>query len=270
LNALWFLFHCKLTYFHRMKRFAFFAALLCAFSLVSCKKDDDKNNGSPSSPANVKLRMDHSWAGAGFSVAENDSFANPLTGDTVSFTKLRYYISNVRLKRANGTFYTQPDSYFLVDAEDPFSVVLDLGNVPAGEYTDLYYVFGVDSLHNVSGAQSGALDPANAMFWSWSTGYIMLKAEGLSPNSSSGDFAFHLGGFYGANSAVIEKHIDLSQAGSLNVDGAVRTIHIDVPVHRLWGNCPPISIFSNAMSPGADTRSMAVSFTDAMTLDHIE
>ena len=53
--------------------------------------------------------------------------------------------------------------------------------MPAGNYNSLSFLLGVDSMHNVSGAQTGALDPANDMFWTWNSGYVMAKMEGASP-----------------------------------------------------------------------------------------
>jgi hypothetical protein len=59
------------------------------------------------------------------------------------------------------------------------------------------FMIGVDSARNNSGAQTGALDPTNGMFWSWSTGYIMAKFEGTSAQSPAAANAlkFHIGGF---------------------------------------------------------------------------
>jgi hypothetical protein len=56
---------------------------------------------------------------------------------------------------------------------------------------------GVDSIDNCSGAQSGALDPINGMFWAWNTGYIYLKMEGISPFSHSNGnmLEYHIGGY---------------------------------------------------------------------------
>ena len=81
-------------------------------------------------------------------------------------------ISNFKLKKSDGTWWIHPESYFLVDLSNDLSTTLDLGSVPSGEYTELSYTIGVDSLRNVSGAQSGALSTTNNMFWSWNTGYI--------------------------------------------------------------------------------------------------
>ena len=56
---------------------------------------------------------------------------------------------------------------------------------------------GVDKKHNTSGANSGDLDPVNGMFWSWQSGYINFKIEGVSPSCDTrkNKFQFHIGGY---------------------------------------------------------------------------
>ena len=56
---------------------------------------------------------------------------------------------------------------------------LELADIPNGEYTKVNYTIGVDAARNTEGAQDGALDLVNGMFWSWNTGYIFMKMEGL-------------------------------------------------------------------------------------------
>jgi hypothetical protein len=58
-------------------------------------------------------------------------------------------------------------------------------------------LLGVDSIKNVSGTQTGALDPLQGMFWTWNTGYIMAKLEGTSPEAATAGhrFTYHIGGF---------------------------------------------------------------------------
>ena len=58
--------------------------------------------------------------------------------------------------------------------------------LPEGDYTELQFLLGVDSLHNVSGAQTDDLDPAKDMFWTWNSGYVMAKMEGNSPAVKTG------------------------------------------------------------------------------------
>jgi hypothetical protein len=63
-------------------------------------------------------------------------------------------------------------------------------------------VIGVDSTRNVSGAQTGALDPTNDMFWTWNSGYIFVKMEGTSTSAPSNDLTFHIGGFQSPNNTI--------------------------------------------------------------------
>ncbi len=130
----------------------------------------------------------------------------PLQFDSVNYkngasqaftvTKFKYYIGDIHLQRKNGADVVFTD-YYLINEEEQESKKLMLEPLPAGEYAGIEFIIGVDSLHNCSGAQSGALDPVNGMFWTWNTGYIFLKLEGKSPASKSPGnfFEYHIGGY---------------------------------------------------------------------------
>lgn len=111
-------------------------------------------------------------------------------------SKLRYYLSHVSLVYQNGEHADLPGVY-LVDEDLPESKRLHFPGVPIGQLKCIRFMLGVDSLHNCSGAQSGALDPAQGMFWTWNSGYIFLKLEGHSPNSTAPGhfFEYHIGGY---------------------------------------------------------------------------
>ena len=76
--------------------------------------------------------------------------------------------------------------------------------VPDDKYQSISFTIGVDSIHNCSGLQTGALDPTNAMFWAWNTGYIFLKLEGTADASHSPGhfFEYHIGGFRAPNNSI--------------------------------------------------------------------
>lgn len=92
------------------------------------------------------------------------------------------------------------NSYHLINEEGTASKSFSFFVMPT-QYNSLSFLIGVDSLKNVSGAQTGGLDPLNGMFWTWNTGYIMFKMEGNSPSSSvvNNKIEYHIGGFSGAN-----------------------------------------------------------------------
>lgn len=123
-------------------------------------------------------------------------------GESFSVSKFKYYISNIALFA--GTDDTPlPETYFLVDESQPDSKTIRIPIEP-GSYEQLHLLMGVDSARNVSGAQTGALDPVNDMFWTWSTGYIMMKLEGSSPQSTQPNnrLQYHVGGFAGPHSTL--------------------------------------------------------------------
>jgi hypothetical protein len=120
-------------------------------------------------------------------------------GDSFTVSKFNYYISGLKFKREDGMVFSEPESYHLIKhVESKTSFVIS--NLPLGNYTEVEFMIGVDSLHNVSGSQSGDLDPAQQMFWDWNTGYIFYKLEGLYKTSSSierSDFGWHIGVYSG-------------------------------------------------------------------------
>jgi len=117
-------------------------------------------------------------------------------GDSLYLDRLRFYISGLQL-RGKRLVFSENDRYHLLDAEEARSLRIDLSEVPAGDYDTLRFCIGTDSLVNVSGAQSGDLDPIAGMYWAWNSGYINVKMEGRSSACQTlhHAFEFHLGGY---------------------------------------------------------------------------
>lgn len=139
----------------------------------------------------------HHYVGDKPLVLDDSTYSNAL-GQAYTVTKLNYYIGNIRLTKKDGKEYFLEDYFFISeDEEKTASKTILLDKIPAGEYTSIQFLIGVDSLHNCSGAQSGALDPINAMFWTWNTGYIFLKLEGKSTLSTlpGNTLEYHIGGY---------------------------------------------------------------------------
>ncbi len=128
-------------------------------------------------------------------IIDSVNYKNELNQD-FTISKFKFYISNVSFKNTNGTT-TVPSTSFLIDQEDSLSLSTNSISIPSGIYSSIEFILGVDSLHNVSGAQPGALDVVNAMFWTWNSGYIFMKLEGNSSfsNSPGHFFEYHIGGF---------------------------------------------------------------------------
>lgn len=224
---------------------------------TGCKKD--KITPENAETDTVILKIEHSWQDS-LAFALNADLINPLTNDTLNFVTFKYYISNIRLKKADGSWWTQPNSYFLLDLSEGTTPSVPLAGVPKGEYTAVEYVLGVDSTRNVSGAQDGALSPSLGMFWSWNSGYIMLKAEGTSPNAGMGSFTFHLGGFSGANNIVTKRSHNFG-SNSLSVTGNGNCeIRLSAAPETLWATSGSVSGNSMIHMPGTGAKTMADDF----------
>lgn len=132
-------------------------------------------------------------------------------GQDYTISKFKYYVGKFCLKSVKGKNFISKD-YFLINEDEELSKQIKLNNIPNGTYTSISFILGVDSIHNCSGAQSGALDPLNAMFWAWNTGYIFLKLEGNSSFSKSpgGMFEYHIGGYKQPTNCIRQINIDLS------------------------------------------------------------
>lgn len=117
-------------------------------------------------------------------------------GDDYYVTTFKYYISNISLISVKGDTVAIPESYLLVNAADSLTLNQQLAAVPAGKYKGISFTIGVDSARNFSGAQTGSLDPSKGMFWTWKSGYIFVKMEGVSSKSTNkkNRLVFHIGG----------------------------------------------------------------------------
>lgn len=114
-----------------------------------------------------------------------------LAGDTFNIEELKHYFSNFTLIKPTGERVNLMN-YHLLNAQIPGTFNFTIQNVPAGNYTGITFLLGVDSLRNHSGVQEGALDPAWQMFWTWNTGYVFFRINGRTISNKT--YAFDIGG----------------------------------------------------------------------------
>lgn len=131
------------------------------------------------------------------------------SGEPFKVRTFKFYISQIELKQIDGTRTIEEDRYHLIDLFDTASQTFTI-KMEKGSYDSIRFMIGVDSAHNVSGAQAGALDPVKGMFWTWNTGYIFAKLEGRSPISTAPNrsITYHIGGFRNGENAI--RNISLS------------------------------------------------------------
>ncbi len=205
--------------------FSLFAATA---SLSSCDKDDD-------APAFGEMSMEfENVVGSSALQLSGTTPYQTAAGDQFTITTFRYYISNIKLRKADGTEFVQPESYYLVDEALAQSKTFTIPNIPIGDYTSLTFTVGVDSVRSVDGASRiGALAPGD-MFWSWSTGYIYTKLEGRSPQAANGAIVFHIGGFKKPNNTIRTVSPSLNGNVIQIQNGRTPEVHMKADVLRMF------------------------------------
>lgn len=171
-----------------MKNLALYLA--CILVLSACKEDEQTADD-----AVLKLSFSH-VVGEEPLQLNTARYVNA-AGEAYSLSKVRYYISNIRLRNTTtGEVYIEPDSYHLVGTESSDVFEISLEKLPIGTYNQLEFAIGVDNSTNTSTDRVGALDPSNDMAWNWNTGYKFLSVEGtyfVTEEENEG-LIYHIGG----------------------------------------------------------------------------
>ncbi len=207
-------------------------------------------------------------------------------GEVFNIDMLQYYISNIILRQADGSewAYPQDSSYFLIKAHEPASMQIKLNNVPVGEYKEVKFMIGVDSLRNTMDVSRriGVLDiggEGSTMYWNWNSGYIFFKMEGTSPqappdNTGQNKYRYHVGLFGGYSTRTLNNtRVTTLNFGSKTAEvntGFSPTVYIDVDVLGLFEGNPAVSIAEEpTVMTSAYSARVANSFVNLFRFNHI-
>lgn len=262
-----------------MNKFTFPVILSLGLVLLgSCSKDNGNGDPDKGTVGTTQMKFEN-YVGAAPLVLQ--SFGMPsqeypyvnANGDSFNVSLYKYYISNVRFVKEGGGEYVEAESYHLVNQAEPSSLSFKVNSIPEGKYTAVKFLLGVDSTRNVSGAQTGDLDPLKDMFWTWNSGYIMAKVEGKSPQSTRPDksIIFHLGGFSGMYSVLKEITLPLPQ--NLEVrNGGTNSITLKSDLLK-WFAAPNVidfSLVNGIMGQGKDGLSIAENYSNMFSVTKVE
>lgn len=254
-----------------MKLLPYLLALLCPIILLSsCKKDEEEI--ATNTKSSFTLEFEHQVSGVALNL--NTTTYKNAKGEDFKINVFKYYVSNVKLSKADGTTYLVPESYFLIDESKPSSKLITFNNIPTGDYTKIEYTIGVDYARNFAGAQTGALDPVNGMFWTWNSGYIFVKLEGTSPQSKAQNNAltFHIGGVLDPNNTIRTYATEINSANPLRIRmDSKPDMHFIVNAASLFTGTTDVSFANlNFTMGGANSVIVADNYAKGMfRLDHI-
>ncbi len=242
-------------------------------------------NLEPSNPNdrnNVTLEFENRVAAQ--TLVLNDTKYTNSSSEDFTITTLNYFISNVALKKTDGTVVKMPDQYFLVRQADKSTLMPVLKDVPAADYTEMTFTIGIDSVKSISSVEqrTGVLDVASYgtdnMYWSWNSGYIFFKMEGISsfaPTNTGGikKYQYHVGGFGGRTAATANnlRTVTLSLPSVASVRKSKSpTIHLIADISKVFSGVSPLKIASGAvvMSPAA-AGPIANNYAKVFSVDHI-
>ncbi|CAN5372876.1 hypothetical protein BH09BAC1_BH09BAC1_17610 [soil metagenome] len=199
--------------------FAFFALV----TVASCNKDDDHDHDGEGHV--------HALFTNKYGLTDNlqiDSVYTGANGRKFTVSLNQFYISNVRLVTHSGTEIAFDSIYFLVKTGEENEIEME--DVPAGHYTGIRFDVGIDSATNHMDPSTYAaghpLAPqVPSMHWSWNSGYVFAKLEGLVDTSdlkngpANMPYEIHLGGdmYRVAVELAVEREISEDNHPGINI-----------------------------------------------------
>ena len=191
----------------------------------------------------------------GKKIVLNDSSYTNNFGEKYTVSKLKFYISNLRFVQKSNFVDKQKINLIDISKNDSFKILMPRTNI-----VGVQFQLGIDSILNCSGAQTGALDPLNDMFWTWNSGYVNFKLEGTSTASTADKQRIeqHIGGYKFPYNT--QRNVTL-QLPNINFTQN-KTITIQIDLDKYWDGENKINIAKTPViaSPGEQAKNAADNF----------
>jgi hypothetical protein len=254
----------------KIRSFIFFG--LVSFLIFSCKKDDKIEVEIPSKDIKPSAIFSFAAKVNNLPFIKNTKWYANANGDSFTVSKFNYYISNIKFKREDGSLFAEDNSYHVIKHVEGVTT-FTVKNLPEGNYNQIEFLIGVDSLRNVSGSQTGDLSPDSLMFWDWSTGYIFFKLEGNYKNTTTpiGDtYSMHIGGFSGVDNFLRKCTFNLTNP-VVALKNKSSKVFYNVSINEIFAN-PLVIDFDtyNVVGGGRKAQEMADNYKDMFVIDRIE
>jgi hypothetical protein len=247
-------------YFNSIAPLILLASLL--FSVTSCDKEDDQEG-----PGDVEVSFSNKYACCAINHSDVHQNSN---GRSFTIALSQYYISDLILVDHDGAEVPFTGQYLLVKSGTENK--LQLSNVPAGHYHQIKFNVGVDSVANH--ADPSTYDAANplapqtpSMHWSWNSGYIFFRMEGLVDTTATKNgtldfpYFYHLGTDAYLMPVVLDLDLEVGDskdaAVKVNMDASTLLTNIDLGGADVGGH----SISGNADLAGRFSTNIKSSFS---------
>jgi hypothetical protein len=254
------------------------AVMAIALIVASCSSDD---NNAVSGQGKIDVEFDNVFGSANLILNAAGNVTSQ--GETLNISDVKYIISNIELTREDGTVFVYPkaQSYFIVSEANAASQVLELENIPAGNYTKIKFGIGVDETqYNLGETVQGDFFAAaqnEDMAWTWSAGYKHLLFEGMFTSSTvttPTPFMVHTGKS-GANYNYTSVTLDFPDTALIRTN-ITPDVHIFADVAKIIDGTNKISLTDNNMSSmgamimsGANLPLITANLSDMFTVNHV-
>jgi hypothetical protein len=265
------------------------ALLALALSTSSCHRDKEENLPTE---GNLTLKFENGFGNLG-QIVLNNTTQTSSQNQKHQFSTLKYIISNVVLSKADGSEYqynyNNPDlGAFIIDQADAVNGIngITLNKIPAGDYTKIRFGLGVSQKTYLLGADGQASFMKKAqdkgMFWSWSSGYIFAKLEGMYGPELKAEFMNHSGNKGNVatnNTADVYREISLTLPVSAKVNyKRVPGIHFKVDFNNYLSGKTPVLLTPTVgkvegndmdMGNGPSMVTLSNNLSQAFVVDHV-
>ncbi|SEK19426.1 MbnP family protein [Parapedobacter koreensis] len=240
-----------------MQHFWIYGIAGMALIAVSCEKTEYVEAEPIHQEGMTTLVFDARYGDADFEL--NKAYDYKLTNPDgefdlqYTFTRLRYWVSNVKFINAAGEEVLIPDSYYLIEENNEIPVqdgthgkiypankreAIAIRGIPAGDYVGVKFSIGVAPKYNDNlTLQAGELTPLNGMAsdsWMWFTSYIFTSLSGemtwVKETPESKTFFWETG----SNEQYKEKTVTFESSITINSQAA-SNVELEVDVEQLIG-----------------------------------
>ena len=239
----------------------------CTDPLSSNYDPDAKvDDGTCEYPEGTLSLMVHHMVGMDpFSTSATFTASN---GRQYKFTTARFYLSQFTLENEDGG-KKQSENYLQIEAG---TMNYELGSIAPGSYHMISFNIGVDSAANhvdpTTYPAGHALSASNPSFdhWTWNSGYIFLKIEGLTDTTAAMNgaidtgFEMHIGTDMLLRKLDIHSHFDVANAGS-------HTVHMNIDWGKALDGIELRDGGTNTMSNMPLATQIANNMANAITID---
>lgn len=247
-----------------------YCILFCVLLFAGCQKE---LTGDAGTKREYTVKITFKPAKGGDPLVIGETYNNDFTED-FSVTAFRFYVAYTSFKNNNTPLTVQNEKkYRLIDAGINNSLSFTVTTTDS-IFNSISFQIGVDSIENVSGAQSGDLDPGKGMFWTWNSGYVMAKLEGRSSVSLAPgeNFTYHIGGFSGVNNAI--RTIQLVTPGAQQVKlkaDIITDVIVYADINKWFSGVHALRIKDNAFvhSPGELAKQYADNYATMFGIEEI-